>query len=508
MIHFTEITSLKTIRSLRDYLVLGLETTGPDPEADRILELGMVRVADGEVVNRAGTLVSPGMPIPPEVTEATGISDLVVASAPGYEQMADSLAGLLAGGVLITDKADLRFLRALLEGSESEGEIRYVNLRRLARSLLPDLESYSLADLASCFDVPLEDNARALETADARSQIFRACVGRIPESADASDKPRRSASGLIYRLFPGSKPRPRKKKKASRREPLSTEDLISLVSAIGFLVLAVLFLPSVSSLLLLLAAVVIVPLPVWRRQLDRFHLNGWKLTAIAAALFVLALVIHPASVRAEQKRAQGDAVPSYIILSWDKAGSYGEEVVVEPEDGSSPYSYMEFHIPTGTYRVLNNGAASVKVAVYDNGTKLDPHAQADTLSGESNPELTILGNKSKEITVQEEQFVTLSEKSENVIFQYLEPLPEVIEDENNTVGSVEEQPKVYAYVNGTEVRLRKTASVSGFIMGTFDTGKQVQVTGVVGDWTAVIVDDQVGYIYSTYLSDTDPTKAG
>ena len=63
---------------------------------------------------------------------------------------------------------------------------------------------------------------------------------------------------------------------------------------------------------------------------------------------------------------------------------------------------------------------------------------------------------------------------------------------------------ITAWVNGTEVRMRKSASVSAFIMATFDTGKEVKVTGTTGDWTAVTVDNQKGYIYSRYITYEKP----
>ena len=77
MITFAEITSSKTLRRIKNYLLLDLETTGPDPELDSIIELGMVRVTDGEIVNRAKTLVNPETAIPPEATALTGITDAV-----------------------------------------------------------------------------------------------------------------------------------------------------------------------------------------------------------------------------------------------------------------------------------------------------------------------------------------------------------------------------------------------------------------------------------------------
>jgi len=60
-------------------LIVDLETTGLDPEAGRIIEIGLIEFAvEGDelpVVTRSyGALQDPGIPLPPEVTRITGIA--------------------------------------------------------------------------------------------------------------------------------------------------------------------------------------------------------------------------------------------------------------------------------------------------------------------------------------------------------------------------------------------------------------------------------------------------
>ena len=142
--------------------------------------------------------------------------------------------------------------------------------------------------------------------------------------------------------------------------------------------------------------------------------------------------------------------------------------------------------------MLNNNAASAKVTVCDDVPEEKSEGIQDLMLEESTRTVTVLASKSKEITLDEGQHLRLSENAENVIFQYLGEIPEVVEDEEDE----KEDPNataITAWVNGKEVRMRKSASVSAFIMATFDTGKEVLVTGETGDWTAVTVDNQKGY---------------
>ena len=67
---------------LRNYVIVDLETTGLRPADDRIIEVGAIRVMEGEEVQVYNRLVYPGRPIPPVITEIVGITDDMVADAP------------------------------------------------------------------------------------------------------------------------------------------------------------------------------------------------------------------------------------------------------------------------------------------------------------------------------------------------------------------------------------------------------------------------------------------
>ena len=68
MLSFTSFTSFDELRRLQDYLVLSLQTGGPDPASDSIRCLGMLRVEGREIVNRSYTYLDPAA-VPPPGTE-------------------------------------------------------------------------------------------------------------------------------------------------------------------------------------------------------------------------------------------------------------------------------------------------------------------------------------------------------------------------------------------------------------------------------------------------------
>jgi DNA polymerase-3 subunit epsilon len=95
--------------------IIDLETTGTDPQSDRIVEIGLIKVTpDGRRCRRVFRL-NPGVPIPPAATEVHGIADEDVADEPQFADVAADLLGVLDGCDLCgfnLKRFDLRVLHA------------------------------------------------------------------------------------------------------------------------------------------------------------------------------------------------------------------------------------------------------------------------------------------------------------------------------------------------------------------------------------------------------------
>lgn len=83
----------------RSFAVFDLETTGPDPEKDRIVQIGILQINGGMPITGWETLVNPGCPIPAEATAIHGISDRLVAHAPSFKQISDEVLQRLDGRI-------------------------------------------------------------------------------------------------------------------------------------------------------------------------------------------------------------------------------------------------------------------------------------------------------------------------------------------------------------------------------------------------------------------------
>ena len=78
-------------------VVFDLETTGLDLVKDRIIQLSLIKVYPDGHEERKNIFINPGQPIPPEVSELTGISDDDVKDAPTFKEVANELSDLFKG---------------------------------------------------------------------------------------------------------------------------------------------------------------------------------------------------------------------------------------------------------------------------------------------------------------------------------------------------------------------------------------------------------------------------
>ena len=83
------------------YAIVDIETTGGYAAANGITEIA-IHIFDGEkVTERFETLINPGQPIPYYIQSMTGITDKMVADAPGFEEVAEKIFQLLHDKIFI-----------------------------------------------------------------------------------------------------------------------------------------------------------------------------------------------------------------------------------------------------------------------------------------------------------------------------------------------------------------------------------------------------------------------
>jgi DNA polymerase-3 subunit epsilon len=174
-----------------DVVVVDVETTGLAPDQATIIEIGAVRLSGGQVTGEFFSLVNPPTPIPPDITELTGITDAMVARAPSAAVALAAFLSFARGAVLAAHNApfDLAFLTG---GGRAAGlawpPAAVLDTAVLARLLLsPDqVPDCKLATLAGYFAVTATPCHRALADAQATGEVL---LGLLAAAAAARPAP-------------------------------------------------------------------------------------------------------------------------------------------------------------------------------------------------------------------------------------------------------------------------------------------------------------------------------
>lgn len=157
------------------YVVVDLETTGLNPAQDRILEIGAVKVKDGEVIDTFCMFADPKMLIPQRVQELTGITQEMVEGKPTPAQAVMEFLDFcqdmdLMGHNLIFDYS---FLKHQAVDQKIAFEKNGIDTLKIARTLLPDLESKRLTSLCSYFSIDHKQAHRAYHDAWATHEVYQ-----------------------------------------------------------------------------------------------------------------------------------------------------------------------------------------------------------------------------------------------------------------------------------------------------------------------------------------------
>jgi DNA polymerase-3 subunit epsilon len=166
------------------FTAFDIETTGLDPDRDRIAELGALRFDRRGIIARYATLVNPGIPMPAGAGRVNGITDAMLAGQPCIGEALPDFLRFVKDTVIIAHNApfDRGFVNAALERLYEDGRAPFPVLPNkaadtllLARRLFPGRGRYNLQDLAADLGIRAEAAHRALDDARLCMEIFLNC---------------------------------------------------------------------------------------------------------------------------------------------------------------------------------------------------------------------------------------------------------------------------------------------------------------------------------------------
>ena len=187
-VSFEGLDGKRLARFPSDYFGIDVETTGLNPQHDRITEIAAVKVESGRIVDRFSSLVYSEVPIPPNVEQITGISNEMLSDAPTENEIIPRFLEYINYRDVVGYNVgfDIRFLKTAAERCGDFFCSDYFDVLPLAKKCLPDLKHYSLEDIARRLDIPVPVAHRAL--ADAETTIL--CASALRSMISPEEKKR------------------------------------------------------------------------------------------------------------------------------------------------------------------------------------------------------------------------------------------------------------------------------------------------------------------------------
>jgi DNA polymerase-3 subunit epsilon len=215
--------ALEAYRDGTVFTAFDIETTGLDPQRDRIVELGAVKFDNRGPVSRFSMLINPGIPMPSEAGRVNHITDEMLAGQPPLESVFPDFLRLIRNTVIIAHNAsfDCGFVNqklkdchekakrsgtlavggsgrdgqgSLLDGLDEPGQSeippvwvppfptlpnKMADTLALSRRVFPGRTSYKLQDLAAFLQIEAVSAHRAEDDARLCMEIFTGCVQAV-----------------------------------------------------------------------------------------------------------------------------------------------------------------------------------------------------------------------------------------------------------------------------------------------------------------------------------------
>jgi len=171
--HCTSVSALR--RMPKTYIILDIETTGLNPKADEIIEIGAIKIESGKKIDVLNTLIIPKNPIPPKITEITGITQAQI------DTFGIPLSAALTKAVAFLDNLpivchnvefDRKFIVAACQKLNIPFNPTTIDTLAIARSIVKGLPNYKLQTLAKHLSIPYGNPHRSMGDCETIWQLY------------------------------------------------------------------------------------------------------------------------------------------------------------------------------------------------------------------------------------------------------------------------------------------------------------------------------------------------
>jgi len=174
-------------------IILDFETTGLSPDnGDRAIEIGAIKLENGEVTDQFQALMNPGRRISGFIEEYTGITNAMLANAAPCKEVMENFAEFITGSNLVAHNAsfDKRFLDGELERISLDYEGEFLCSLLLSRRLNQDAPNHKLATLVNYKNIRGNGSYhRALYDSEMTAQLWLSMLDDIKQRTNLEKVP-------------------------------------------------------------------------------------------------------------------------------------------------------------------------------------------------------------------------------------------------------------------------------------------------------------------------------
>ena len=147
-----------------EFNIVDVETTGLDPNNDRVIEIAILRIKNNRIETTFNTTINPGVQISSSITKITGITQEQIEKSPIFEDVKNNIRSLLSGKLFVAHNArfDHAFVKNEFIRMSESIRLKTLCTVRLSRRLFPSLASHSLESIIKEFNIQTKQRHRAL----------------------------------------------------------------------------------------------------------------------------------------------------------------------------------------------------------------------------------------------------------------------------------------------------------------------------------------------------------
>ncbi len=177
---YSEQTDNKNFRE-DPFIVFDIETTGLSVQNCGITQIAAILYQGGQILDTFETFVDPEMPIPPNITELTGITDEMVAGAPKRREAVERFLQFADGRMLVAHNAsfDASFIRKAATDYGLKFDNPCLDTVALSRYINADQRRHTLDALAKYYKLGEFDHHRANADTEMLARIFDCIVRKL-----------------------------------------------------------------------------------------------------------------------------------------------------------------------------------------------------------------------------------------------------------------------------------------------------------------------------------------